>query len=55
MACSFVVVATNEDGPLERGVRGDVNTTFVSGDPLGVLPVRQMGTKGCGNGYVHGL
>ena len=55
VACSFVVVATSEDGPSERGVRGDVNMTFVSEDPLGVLPVRQMGTEGWRNGSVHGL
>ena len=46
VACSFVIVATSEDGLSERGVRGDVNMTFVSEDLLGVLPVRQMGIEG---------
>ena len=55
VACSFMVMAMNEDGLLERGVRGDVNMTFVSKNPLGVLPVRQIGMEGWGNRSIHGL
>ena len=29
--------------------------TLVCEDPLGILPVRQAGTEGRGNGSVHGL
>ena len=36
----FVVVATSKNGLPERGVGGDVDTTFVCEDSLGILPVR---------------
>ena len=55
MTCSFMVVAMSKNGLSERGVRGNVNTTFVCEDSLGILPVRQVRTEGGGNGSIHGL
>ena len=55
VACSFMVMATSKDGPSKRGVGGDVNTTFIGEDSLSILPIRQTGTEGWGNGSIHGL
>ena len=40
MASSLMIMAMNKDGPLKRGVGGNVNTFFVGEDALSILPVR---------------
>ena len=49
----LMVVAMGKDGFPKREVEGDVDATFVSKDPLGILLVRQTRVKGRGNGAVH--
>ena len=49
VASSLMIVAMNKDGPLKRGVGGNVNTSFVSEDAFGILPVRQTRTESWGN------
>ena len=40
VASSLMIVAMNKDGPLKRGVGGNVNMSFVGEDALSILPVR---------------
>ena len=49
VAHSLMVMATSKDGPVERGVGGNVNTSLVGEDTLGILPIRQTRTEGWEN------
>ena len=40
VASSFMIVAANKDGMSKRGIRGNVNTSLVGENALGILPVR---------------
>ena len=40
VASSFMIMAANKDGLLKRGIGGNVNTSFVGENALGILPVR---------------
>ena len=55
VTCCFMVVATSENGLSEIGVEGDIDMTFVYEDPFSIMPVRQMGVEGWGNGSLHRL
>ena len=55
VTCCFMVMATSENGLLERGVGGDVDMTFVCEDPFSIQPVRQTRVEGRRNGSVHRL
>ena len=55
VASSLMIVAMNKNGPSKRGVRGNVNTSFVDKDALGILPVRQTRTESWENRAIHGL
>ena len=55
MASSLMIVAMNKDGLSKRGVRGNVNTSFVGKDAFSILPIRQTGAEGRGNQAIHGL
>ena len=55
MSRSFMVVTACEDGVTDGVIVGDVYSAFVSKDTGFMLPVREAGTEGEGNGSVHGL
>ena len=40
VASSLMIIAMNKDGLSKRGVRGNVNMSFVGEDALSILPVR---------------
>ena len=40
VASSFMIVAANKDGLSKRGIGGNVNTSLVGENALGILPVR---------------
>ena len=44
-----MVMAASKDSLVERGVGGNVNTSLVCEDALGVLPIRQTRAEGWGN------
>ena len=48
-----MVVALGEDGFLKGGIGGHIDIAFVGKDPLSMLPVREMGAEGRGNGSIH--
>ena len=44
-----MIMAMSKDGPLKRGVGGNVNMSFVGEDSFSILPIRQTRTEGWGD------
>ena len=40
VASSLMIMAANKDGLSKRGIRGNVNTSFIGENVLSILPVR---------------
>ena len=55
MTGSGMIVAALEDSVAKVTIRGNVDMAFVSKDSVDVLPIRELGAKGRGNGAIHGL
>ena len=50
-----MVMATSRDGPVERGVGGNVNMSLVCEEAFSILPIRQTRTEGWENRAIHRL
>jgi len=55
VSSSFVIMAAGEDGVADRVIVRDVYAAFVSKDSGFMLPVREAGAEGKGDGPVHRL
>ena len=55
MSGSFMVVALCKDGMADGVIVWDVDSAFVGKDSGFLLPVREAGVEGEGDGTVHGL
>jgi len=51
----FVIVASCKDGMVDGVIIRDIDSAFVGEDSRFVLPVREVGVEGEGDGTVHGL
>jgi len=55
MSSSFMIVALFKDGMADGVIVRDVDSALVGKDSSFMLPVREVGAEGKGDGTVHGL